>query len=83
MDVAVFVLHYVQKIFVVEQVQTFASVYLEVCDGHGVFFGQFEQFLHELFLKLVHREGFARARLPIGKAGHDALFGEDGQQWAK
>lgn len=48
-----------------------------------MFFGEFEEFLHELFLKLVHGEGFAGAGLAIGEAGDDALLGEDGQQGAE
>ena len=83
LNVAVFVLHYVEKVFVVEQIQALAAVDFEVSDGHGVFLGKFEKFLNELVLKLVHGEGFAGAGLAIGKTGDNALFGEDGQQGAE
>ena len=43
-----------------------------------MFFGEFKEFLHELFLKLVHGKGFAGAGLAISEAGGNALLGEDG-----
>ena len=83
MDVAVFVLHYVEEIFVVEQIQALSTINFEIGDGHGVFLGKFEEFLDELVLELIHGKGFAGAGLAIGKAGDDALLGEDGQQGAE
>ena len=80
LNAAIFILHDVQKVFVVEQVQAATPVDLEVCDAHGVFFSQLKEFLHQLTLQAIHGEGFAGACLSVGKTSNDSVFGENGQE---
>lgn len=73
LNIIAFVLHDVQGIFFVEQVETSASVYFEETDHDFMSLDDLKEFGHEILLKLVHGVSFSGPGLPVSEAGDNSV----------
>ena len=53
-----FILHDVEHVLIIEQIETASSVYFEIADYEGELFGNLEEFGYSLFLQSIHGVGF-------------------------
>ena len=82
LDTVILILHDVQSLFVVQQVQTSSTVNFEKTHTYETAtIYNAEKLIHHRFLKPVHRKSLARASLPIGEASHDPFVGQKWNQW--
>ena len=70
----IFIFHYIKQILIIQQIQTFTTIYLKISHSHSMFLSQFKQLLHQLLLQTIHCKSFTRTCLTISKTSYYPLL---------